>query len=64
MEGLLNETTDTLHKRETGRSDLAAVCGATSHVSHDNLRMAAVETAATSPETSKCGRCFDSAGGY
>lgn len=64
MNGVLNEVTNTVHKHEMGHSDFQTVCGATFHVSHDNLRMAAIERTVTATNASKCGRCFDDAGGY
>jgi hypothetical protein len=64
MDGILNETTNTLHKRETGNQGLEAACGATLHLFADNLQTAAIDSTAGRPETSKCGRCFDGVGGY
>lgn len=65
MNGVLNEVTNTVHERETGGPTFQTVCGATYHVSHDDLRI----VAAAGPEldttnASRCDRCFDDAGGY
>ena len=38
MNGVLNETTNKIHKHEHGRSDFQTTCGATAHVAHDDLR--------------------------
>lgn len=65
MNGVLNETTNTIHKRETGSADFQTECGATYHVSHDHLRIvAAIESTTDATSATKCGRCFDDAGGY
>ena len=65
MNGVLNEVTNTVHKRETGGSTFQTVCGATYHVSHDELRIiAVVESELDTTNATRCGRCFDDAGGY
>lgn len=60
MNGVLNEVTETVHKHERGQSDFQTTCGAIATVSHDNLRITPVEGATAS----RCGRCFEDAGGY
>lgn len=64
MKGVLNETTNTIHKHETGKTKLATECGITYHVAAEQLRVAPIEQATADPGTRKCGRCFDDAGGY
>lgn len=64
MNGVLNETTNTVHKHDRSESDLKAKCGATSQVKREQLRMARVPEAVTESDASKCGRCFEEGGGY
>ncbi|MFB6169371.1 MAG: hypothetical protein ABEJ43_11085 [Haloferacaceae archaeon] len=54
----------TVHKHESGSSDLHTVCGVTHHVSHDQLREVPVERAASDDSATKCGRCFEEGGSY
>jgi hypothetical protein len=63
MDGVLNEYTKTVHKHETGASDLHTVCGATYNLEPGQLREMSVESA-EAIDASKCGRCFDDGGGY
>jgi hypothetical protein len=62
--GILNETTMTLHKRETGTADPQTPCGHTYHVAHERLRIVEIETVTEDREVTRCGQCFDDAGGY
>jgi hypothetical protein len=64
MDGLLNEVTNTVHKREAGTSDLRTPCGITYTVSEDQLRQTTLDQHTTSTIATKCGRCFDDGGGY
>ncbi|RZV08522.1 hypothetical protein BDK88_2592 [Natrinema hispanicum] len=64
MDGVLNETTNKIHRHETGCSDFRTTCGATIHVAHDNLRLIAIERAVTDADVTKCGRCFADGSGY
>lgn len=65
MDIVLNEVTDTIHKQDAGKSDRQTVCGATNHVSQDDLRRVTVmEPELETLNASKCGRCFDDGGGY
>ncbi|ELY75033.1 hypothetical protein [Natrinema pallidum] len=64
MDGVLNEATDKLHKYESGQSDFQTTCGATSHVSHDHLRLVPVEQTATDGDVNRCGRCFTDGDSY
>lgn len=62
--GVLNETTDTVHKRKEGEPGFQTDCGVSRHLTRDQLRSVAVERAIDGSETSKCGRCFPDGGGY
>jgi hypothetical protein len=64
MEAILNETTQTVHRQETGTPSLRTVCGVTYHVGPDQLRRVSVARATGHLDASKCGRCFDDGGGY
>lgn len=65
MDIVLNKVTNTIHKQETGKSDWQTACGATNHLPQDNLkRVTVVEPALDTLNATKCGRCFDDAGGY
>lgn len=65
MNIVLNEVTNTIHKQDTERSDRQTVCGATNHVSQDDLsRDTVIEPELETLNASKCGRCFDDGGGY
>jgi hypothetical protein len=65
MDGVLNEVTNTVHKHETGKSRFQTECGVTYHLSEDDLRLlGTVQSELDEKCTSKCGRCFDDAGGY
>lgn len=64
MEGVLNETTMTVHKHESGKSDFQSACGATADLSHDSLRMVPIGKASSDTTIARCGRCFEDAGGY
>lgn len=62
--GVLNETTGTIHKQETVGSELETVCGATYNLPEGALRLANIGTAIDMRHTTKCGRCFDDGRGY
>ena len=64
MEGVLNEVTQTIHRHERGKADFQTTCGAIATVSHDDLRVIAIEPSFATRDVSKCGRCFDDGGGY
>jgi len=64
MEGVLNETTATVHKHEPDPTHGEAECGATSTVDHDQIRIVPVERALDQEAATKCGRCFGDGGGY
>lgn len=64
MYGVLNEETDTIHRRAGDGSDCRTTCGATTHVADDHLRVTSVERALAESGSSKCGRCFVDGGGY
>lgn len=63
-EGVLNETTMTVHKHEIGAVDLQTPCGHINHVEHDRLRIVGVERAIEDHDASMCGGCFEAGGGY
>jgi len=62
MEGILNEITRTVHRHETGHSKYLTACGASAHLSPDQLRKVPLDRA--TEEFDKCGRCFSDGGGY
>jgi len=64
MKGVLNESTEMVHKHESGETGGLAECGATSTVTHDRLEVLPVEEALDREGTAKCGRCFGDGGGY
>lgn len=64
MMGVLNESTEKVHKREPQRERRAAACGAMTTVSHDRFSVVPVDEALDRDETTKCGRCFSEGGGY
>ncbi len=64
MDGILNEVTNTVHKQETGGRELHTVCGVTYNIAVDQLEPGGIDQLVTSPNTSKCGRCFEDGGGY
>jgi hypothetical protein len=64
MNGILNETTNTVHRHGTGTSEFETECGLTHHVASEHLRRMSIEGAVTKESTSKCGRCFPDVGGY
>lgn len=64
MEVVLNESTKTVHRHESGASDLHTACGVTHHLDGDQLRVVSAEWAADDHDVSRCGRCFDDGNGY
>jgi len=64
MEGVLNVTTGTVHKHERGASRLHTRCGASYTLRSVQLREVRVERVADDRSVSKCGSCFEDAGGY
>jgi hypothetical protein len=64
MNGVLNETTGTVHKPRVGGSDLQTECGVAYHLAPGQLRATSIERATTQLGATRCGRCFDDAGGY
>jgi len=62
--GILNETSMTIHKHETGATDFRTECGQTSHVDHGQLREVPVDRATDELGARKCGRCFEEGRGY
>jgi hypothetical protein len=65
MDEILNEVTNTVHRREAGGPKCRAACGSTFHLSHDKLRVVSeTEQVTDAVTTTKCGRCFEDGGGY
>jgi hypothetical protein len=64
MNGVLNEHTRTVHKRRTGASDLRTVCGVARTLDSDQLRTVPLRRASVESDVTRCGRCFEDAGGY
>ncbi len=62
--GVLNETTMTLHKQVPGTAGFQTPCGHVTHVTQDRLRIVEVAHVTEQYSTSKCGQCFEDAGGY
>jgi len=63
-DGVLNENTITVHKRQAGEAGVRTECGGARHVEREPLRCLSVERATDGAEASKCGRCFRGVGGY
>ncbi|WP_232701562.1 hypothetical protein [Halobacterium wangiae] len=64
MDGILNTTTNTVHKHGSRDSHGRTVCGATKYLSDGQLDRVDVDQAVTDKQASKCGRCFSDGGGY
>lgn len=61
---ILNETTMTLHKQELGLGEFQTACGHLDHVGQEKLRIIGVPDVTEKDNVSKCGQCFEEAGGY
>jgi len=64
MDGVLNEVTGTVHRREPGAAEPRATCGVTYHLDVDRLNEMSVERATVYRDARKCGRCFEDGHGY
>jgi hypothetical protein len=64
MDGILNEATNTVHRKEPGTVAFQTPCGITYNVPEDQLRQTEIEGLVATTTTTKCGRCFDDGGGY
>jgi hypothetical protein len=64
VEGVLNERTETVHKRESTESNPRTVCGVARHLDPAPSRETSVERAVARDGVHKCGRCFDDGNGY
>lgn len=64
MDGVVNTHTQTVHRHEHGRASLETACGLTAHVDADRLQRTSLDRAADDADASRCGRCFEDAGGY
>lgn len=58
MDGVLNKTTDTVHKGGSGAWDLETMCGVAHTAPTDYLRPVPIGVAVRTAATTKCGRCF------
>lgn len=63
MERVLNDHTDTVHKRRQDDHYHRTECGALSHVDDRHVR-AVTDDGTTDDTVTRCGRCFDASGGY
>jgi len=64
VNGILNETSMTIHKHEVGAADFQTLCGQTYHLEHGQLREIQVRQATEKLNADKCGRCFEDGRGY
>jgi len=64
MDGVLNERTNTIHKRELGGHEFQTVCGIACNVPPDHLRSESLDQLVGSVNTTECARCFEDGGGY
>jgi hypothetical protein len=62
--GVLNETTNTVHKHKAGAGEFETECGLTRHVESRTLQRVLITEVVTSKRTNRCGRCFPEAGSY
>lgn len=61
---ILNETTMTLHKQDSGLGEFQTACGHLDHVGRERLRIIGVPDGTKKGNMSKCGRCFEERDGY
>lgn len=64
MDGILNETTNKVHRHSPNGTDYRTSCGATYHVPSERLRRTSIDEAVEEHTATRCGRCFADAGGY
>lgn len=64
VSGILNETSQTIHKQELGTGDFQTLCGQTYHLDHGQVRKIQIEQATKEFDVDKCGRCFEDGRGY
>lgn len=62
--GVLNETTMTLHKQNPGTDGFQTPCGHVFHVAEERLRVVEIAHVTEEYSASKCGQCFEDGGGY
>ncbi len=62
--GILNETTMTLHKQESGMPNFQTPCGHVSHVAQERLQIVEITNVANDYNTNKCRQCFEDGGEY
>lgn len=63
MNIVLNEATETVHKPEAATEPNTA-CGVSRTLGADRLRVLPLREATAEYDISRCGRCFEDAGGY
>jgi hypothetical protein len=64
LRGILNETSMTIHRHETGAEDFETSCGQTYHLQRGQLRTIQITRATEEVGAEKCGRCFEDGRGY
>lgn len=64
MDGVLNTTTNTVHKPGNRSEAPESKCGATRYVDDNRLDSVDVQRAVTNRHAAKCGRCFSDGRGY
>ena len=58
MDGVMNERTNTVHRRLGGDGKLQSVCGVTTNLSQEQLHLVEIERASEDEGGEKCGSCF------
>jgi hypothetical protein len=61
---ILNETTMTIHRQESGVGEYQTSCGHLNHVGRETLRIIDDPAVTEKRITTKCGQCFEEGGGY
>lgn len=64
VNGVLNETTMTIHKHEIGEADLHTSCGQSYHLNPEKLRNIRIKQATEELNADRCGNCFKDGRGY
>jgi len=62
--GVLNKTSMTIHKRETGTEGFKTLCGQSYHLDRGQLQKIRVNEGIEERGAEKCGRCFEDGRGY
>ena len=58
MDGVMNERTNTVHRRAGEKERLQSVCGVTTNLSQEQLHPVEIERASEHEGGEKCGSCF------